>query len=94
MKVSFLFKKPGNSIVRVYKGTRNVKRLCDTMTGTNFALGVLNAHQKDLANTTWFGLLTCWFLKHSKDFSDMQKILKPHYENIVERARKIKAAKK
>lgn len=94
MKVDLLFKKPGNSIVRVYKGARNAKRFCYTMSGAEFAFGAISARHKDIGNTTLFGLLSCWFLKNSKDLSDIQNILKPHYQKIVERTKQIKAAKK
>lgn len=94
MNVSPLFKKPGNSTPRVYKGIRKAKRFSFAMAGIEFAVGTISAKHKDLLNTGVSGILSCAFLKYGKDFHDMQKILKPYYQQVVERAKKIKAAKK
>ncbi len=94
MKVSCLFKKPGNAVNRVYKGVRNAKRFSYAMSAADIALAALGARRKDVVNTALFGVLGCIFLKHGKDFSQMQEFLKPYYQEIVERAKLIKAVKK
>ena len=94
MQVNPLFMKPGKTINRLYKGVRNAKRFSYAMSGFNIAVGAFDARQKNLGLTIFSGLLGCWFLKSGKDLSELQDILKPYYQEIVERAKLIKAAKK
>ena len=94
MKVDFLFKKPGNSLPRIYKGIKKAKRLCYAVSGAEFAVGMVSAKQKDVLMTGVSGILSCWFLKDGKDFSNMQKMLEPQFKQIVERAKRIKKINK
>lgn len=94
MNASRILVKPGNSIPRIYKKTRIAKGFAYTLAGTELAAGVCYAKQKDTFCTCITGLLGCTLLKLGNDLSDFQKTLKPHYQQIVERAKKIKAAKK
>lgn len=94
MKVSnFLNNKPGNSLPRIYKSIKRVKRFSYAMAGTELAVGVICAKQKDLLNTGLLGILSCWFLKHGKELSEMQKYIEPQFKQIVERAKRIKLSK-
>ena len=90
MKVSNFFKKPGSSIPRVYKGIKRVKSVSWAAAGMEFAMGVISARQKDVLNTSFSGFLSCWFLKTGKELYDMQKSIEPQFNQIVERAKRIK----
>lgn len=94
MKVSNFFKKPGNSLPRIYKGIKRAKMFSYTMAGAEFAFGLFNARQKDVLNTGIAGFLSCMFVKYGKDFSNMQKIIEPRFKQIVERAKRIKLSSK
>lgn len=94
MKVSNCFKKTGNSLPRIYRGIKKGKRFSFAMAGAEFAVGIISAKNKDVLNTGLAGMLSCFFARAGKNFSDMQKMIEPQFRQIVERAKRIKLSSK
>lgn len=80
----------GNAIVRVYPRMKHTRNFSTAMSAFDFGLAAISARQKDAFSTVLLGGLSMYFAKQAKELHEMAKIVEPKFNQIVERARKIK----
>ena len=82
-------REPGNALVRVYPRMKHSRNFSAVMSAFDFGLAATCARQKDALSTVLLGGFSMYFAKQAKDLHEMIEFAKPHYNKIVERAKKI-----
>ncbi len=89
-----LIVRPGNAITRQYKNAKINRNMLAGTALFDFSIATMDAMDKNASGTIIMGFLTCLMMKLTKDYNCRVQMLKPHYGEIVARAKKIFATKK
>lgn len=82
------------NINKIYKNTKLRRNRALIYTGVDTALAVMHARKKEVGSSMFWGALGSVTLKFAQDCSQALKILKPTYNQIVDRAKRLKEFKK